>query len=133
MTNLEKLRTAALAVLLTATAVRAAEVKEEKHGYLRLVQDRFQPECEFLLKSDATGWSIDSLTAQGRSELALHAEYRVDGALMKATVTLGNGVHSKKATVEVTGAKARVTRANEKPQEFQIQKGVIVTSARDWT
>ena len=60
-----------------------------------------------------------------------NAKSDAENALRSSKVTLQNGKRS--AMVAVEKGTARVQRPGQKPQEFPVPAGVIVTSAPDWT
>jgi hypothetical protein len=94
--------------------------------YVRLTPRGVVPECRFVVRADAAGWSIESVTGS----LTVTARYGAGGMLVEAAAVLENG---PEARVSVAEGRVRVTRPDAEPQEFDAPEGVIVTSAPDWT
>ena len=97
--------------------------------YVRPVGDKYVTECTFALSRDKTGWSIMSQTGS----MQVEAKYDADDNLQNAKATLMSGKSSKSATVQVQDGKAKVERDAAEPQEFDVPKRTIVTSAPDWS
>jgi WD40 repeat protein/mono/diheme cytochrome c family protein len=117
-----------------AVASRADEVIVVPTAeYLRPTKDGFARECEFYQNSSKAGSDIKSITFRGATKLQVQASYAPDGALTTADVTLDDGKKPRQVVVEVAGSKASVRRDGQPTQEFTVPKGVIVTSAPDWT
>ena len=111
----------------------AQKAPADKVRYLRPSQNQFVTECEFVTRREHNGWTIESVTERGSTKLNLHSKYDRNDYLTAAQVTLTTGGKQEIATVEVTGGKAKVQRDVPDVQEFEVPKGVIVTSAPDWT
>jgi hypothetical protein len=101
--------------------------------YLRPAGGKWQTECTFTLRQEKTGATIESTTFRGQTRLTVRARY--DGAkrLIAAEVLLLGGAGKKVATVQAADGKAKVLRAGQSAQEFDVPSHVIVTSAPDWT
>ncbi len=93
----------------------------ERVRYMRITPKGPVLECTFRVRAD----SVESVTGR----LAVTARYDASGALLEAAAVLGD----RTAAVSVADGKSRVTRPDAEPQEFDAPKGVIVTSAPDWT
>jgi hypothetical protein len=102
----------------------------EQARYLRVTAKGTSTECTFALERTEAGWSIASAT--GRA-LTVTARYDAAGTLLAAEAASGTGDAKKTASVAVADGKARVQRPGLEAQEFEVPKGVIVTSAPDWT
>lgn len=93
----------------------------EAARYLRITPKGTAPECTFTVRPN----SIEAVTGR----LTVTSRYDGAGALLEAAAVLGE----RKATVAAADGKARVTRPDAEPQEFDTPPGIIVTSAPDWT
>lgn len=105
----------------------------EKIQYVRPSGQGYVPECTFSIGKSDQGRTIASVTGRGKSTLTVTARYDAMEALLEAEVVQVAGEDRKTATVGVSGGKATVKRAGKPDQEFDAPKGVIVTSAPDWT
>jgi hypothetical protein len=116
---------------------------KETARYLRMSKSGTSPECAFTIERDGRGWSIHSVTERGNTKMEVLSRYgnifaSKDHHLVEADVSLSVGKDKKTARVSVKeaasgGDKAIVVRDGQKPQEFDLPAGVIVTSAPDWT
>src|SRR5262245_29720007 len=122
-------------VLLCATVAAAPKEGEDKMRYLRLQADKTATECTFTVQRTDKGWSIASVTERGTTKMTVTARYDSQDALLGAEAVLTKGEQKMAARVTVTDGKARVTRDVDDSafREFEVPKGVIVTSAPDWT
>ena len=91
------------------------------------------PEYEATLRRDPSGWSFSAQTARGSTLLTLAAQYDNRDQLVNAEVQLMTGPQGQTARVEVRNGKALVQRQGKLAQEFAVARGVIVTSAPDWS
>jgi hypothetical protein len=105
----------------------------QKLRYLRPAGLQFVSECEFTLTRGENGSTIESVTQRGPVKLTVTARYDAKDLLRAAEVTLLMKDQKKTAAVSVVAGKARVLRDAQAAQEFDAPKGVIVTSAPDWT
>ena len=105
----------------------------ETARYLRPADKQFEVECEFKLTRSARGSAIESVTQRGKTKLTVVARYDRADLLLDAEVRLATGDEKKSAAVTVKAGKATVKRTGQPAQEFDVPKGVIVTSAPDWT
>jgi hypothetical protein len=81
-------------------------------------------ECVFRVER-GEGWTIESVTGP----LAVWSRYGADDALLEAeAVRAGKGVR-----VSTAEGEARIRRDGAPEQRFPAPRGVIVTSAPDWT
>ena len=101
--------------------------------YLKPSGKALVPECEFALRKTKSGSSIESVTSRGKTRLTVSARYDELDRLTGAEATLARDGEKKTVSVAVSEGKARVKRADQKAQEFEVPPGVIVTSAPDWT
>jgi hypothetical protein len=124
----------ALAVgFATTSGMQAQPAGPEKVRYLRPAKDQWVPECEFTIQKSDKGWSIVSVTERGKLKLTVTARYDPQHKLVGAEAVQVEGEKKTTATVEVKDGKAKVNREGLLAQEFEVPKGVIVTSAPDWT
>ena len=105
----------------------------DRLNYVRPSGKEFVPESEFTLRKTKTGSSIESVTGRGNTRLTVSAHYDEGDRLTGAAATLVRDDQKKAVTVVATAGKARVQRAEQQPQEFEVPPGIIVTSAPDWT
>jgi hypothetical protein len=106
---------------------------EERVRYLRLSPDKTAAECVFTLQRGDKSWSINSVTEPGSTKMTVTARYDAQDTLTKADATLTKGKKTVAARVEVVDGKAKVKRDGQDAQEFDVPRGVLVTSAPDWT
>lgn len=124
---------AALVILTTAPLGFGDEKQGEKVEYLRPAGKEFVRECIFRIQRGDAGWNIESVTGRGDTRLSVTARYDRQEQLTGAQATLTKGDQKSYAVVEVSNGKAKVKREGQDAQEFETPKGVIVTSAPDWT
>ncbi len=105
----------------------------EKVRYLRPAGATFAVECEFTLKKTKTGSSIESVTGRGKTKLIIAARYDSHDLLTSAEAILVRDDKKTAASVSVAAGKAKIQREGQAAQEFDVPRGVIVTSAPDWT
>jgi hypothetical protein len=118
---------------IAANFARGDEAPLENYRFVRPAGDKFVSECTFSIEKTKTGWSITSKTDRGKVKMEVEARYDARDHLLGARATLNADGNSKAATVTVKDGKATVKRDDEKPIEFDAPKGIIVTSAPDWT
>lgn len=119
--------------LLTSAIPLLATDTVEKARYLRPAGAKFETECEFTRTRTKTATAIESVTSRGKTKLTVTARYDDQDTLTAAEAILLEGDKKRIATVTVAGGKAMVKRDGQPAQEFDVPKGVIVTSAPDWT
>src|SRR5262249_39960473 len=119
--------------ILGALPLLGHEADRMQHVFVRSAGKSFVKECTISVKEDKTGWSVTSDTFRGDTPLSIGSRYDAQDRLTGATVTLTKGEGKASAKVEVNGDKAKIVRAGQPAQEFELQRGVIVTSAPDWT
>lgn len=119
--------------LILALLVVGNARADEAYRYVRPAGDKFVTECTFAIENTKTGWFITSKTDRGKTKMAVSARYDAEDRLLGASATLSADGANKAATVDVKDGKATVKREGEKPVEFDVPKGTIVTSAPDWT
>jgi poly(3-hydroxybutyrate) depolymerase len=107
--------------------------KQEKARYLRLLPDKAVDECQFTQQAGAKGWNITSVTQRGATRLIVTARYDPQDMLAVAAATLHKGEEMSAVRVQVAAGKATIRRDGKDPEELDIPKGTIVTSAPDWT
>ena len=101
--------------------------------YLRPAGKEFVTECTFTLTRTKLGASIESLTERGKTKMLVKSSHDDQDRLVTAEATLTLDGIKKTVMVVVTDATAKVRRSGLPDQEFDVPKGVIVTSAPDWT
>lgn len=105
----------------------------EKIRYVRPAAKGWATECTFTIDRGDSGWTIRGVTERGRTSLTVTARHDAEDQLLEAQASLVEGDRRKAVTVAVEGGKAKVKREGQEPQEFDAPKGVIITSAPDWT
>jgi hypothetical protein len=110
-----------------------ADDSGEKVRYLRVTSKETVSECTFALQRMKQGWSIDSVTKRGKTQLSLVTHYDAQDRLTAAMLTLSTGDQKRTCKVEVADGKARVLRDGKPAKELPVPARVIVTSAPDWT
>jgi hypothetical protein len=123
----------ASSVLLWLTSAALPKDSDEKVRYLRQLPDKTATECVFTLQRGDKGSSIVSVTERGTARMTVSAHYDTTDTLTSAEATLTKGEQTMTARVQVAGGKAKVMRDKQDAQEFEVPKGVIVTSAPDWS
>jgi hypothetical protein len=117
--------------------VRSQSPPEEKLRYVRPNQDQWVTECRFRLMAQPTGWSVESVTERNDSTLTLKASYDPNDVLTNVSVTLAKGEKKQAAGVDIgkgkRKGKVKIIPDGQEAQEFDVPRGVIVTSAPDWT
>lgn len=119
--------------LILALMVVGNARADEMYRYVRTAGDQFVTECAFSIKQEKAGWSIVSKTERGKTTMEVTARYDGEDRLISARAILSADGANKTATVDVKDGKATVKREGEKPIEFDVPKGTIVTSAPDWS
>jgi|ERR1043165_3148046 hypothetical protein len=105
----------------------------EKVVYLRPAGQQHLTECVFTVERDSKGWRIESVTQRGKGKMTVSAQYDERDTLGSVDASWLLDGQKKLVTVRVEGDKATVQREGTKAQPFDVPKGVIVTSAPDWT
>jgi hypothetical protein len=105
----------------------------EEVRYLRPAQKQFATECDFTITRVGKGSVTESVTCRGKTKMIVTARHDDKDALTAAEVVLWTDNQKKSAVVRMVGGKAKVEREGFPVQEFDSPKGVIVTSAPDWT
>ncbi len=115
----------AAAFLLLAGCHAPSSRPPEQVRYVRLARVDV-PECSFEVASTAAGWRITSVTGA----LTVEARYGPGDELLDARASLDAGAA---ASVVVAAGLARISRPGHPPQDFEVPKDVVVTSAPDWS
>lgn len=115
----------ALVLLLLAGCRAAGSTAPERVRYVRLTRVDL-PECSFEVAPTAAGWKITSVTGV----LTVEARYGADDELLEASAAMATGAA---AQVRCVDGRATVRRPGHPPQEFDVPKDVVVTSAPDWS
>lgn len=119
--------------LLGSLALGGATTTTETARYLRPAGTTYATECEFTLKRDKAGWSIESVTRRGATTMIVSARFDAKDVLISAAATLAGTNAKQSAQVRMNGGKAAVRREGKPALNFDVAAGVIVTSAPDWT
>lgn len=127
------MKLAALGVSVALLLGVAPQEESEEIRYLRVTPKGTRTECTFTIRRSDAGRTIKSVTERGRTVMTVSARYDGAGMLRDAEVTLKSGDPGKTVKAGVTDGKASVRREGQEAQEFDVPKGVIVTSAPDWT
>lgn len=101
--------------------------------YVRQSEDGYRPETKVRIEPVDGGYRVISRTQRGNLSLTLTARFDACDELKEATVTTVKGPQKLTASAHVADGKARVDRAGKDPVVFDCPRGVIVTSAPDWT
>lgn len=120
-------------VLAWVVCLAALQDEGETARYLRPSAKGKPTECTIKIQKSEKGWSIESVTGRGKSTLSVTARYDGAESLLEAAAVLATGEDRKECTVAVREGRATVRRHGKEAQEFDVPKGVIVTSAPDWT
>jgi hypothetical protein len=109
------------------------EADREEVRYTRPAGAMAATECTFRITRHGAGWTVLSRTERGDVKMEVEARYDAEDRLTaaRATLTARDGV--KAATVHVKDGRATVQRAGQRPAEFDVPRGTIVTSAPDWS
>ncbi|MBM3996729.1 MAG: hypothetical protein FJ303_21625 [Planctomycetes bacterium] len=104
----------------------------ETARYVRLGGKQAEFECEITHTKTKTGTTINSVTGRGAGKLTLTARYDAEDNLLSADAMRIIAGEKATATVTVKDGKAIVKRQTN-TETVDIAKGIIVTSAPDWT
>jgi hypothetical protein len=113
--------------------ISAVDEQAETARFLRPSGSDWASETEIELRETKDGLVIGSVTGGEMSKLKLVARFDSENRLVEATVTIERGDEKQTARVTVTDGKASVTRHNGEDTELDCPRGVLVTSAPDWT
>jgi hypothetical protein len=123
----------ALFCSLILLAAPPAQEKSETARYLRVTPKGIETECTFRTERDERGSTLESVTERGGSAMTVTARYDAADRLLSAEATVRTGERRRTVKVSVAEGKARVERSGADAQVFDAPRGVIVTSAPDWT
>ena len=101
--------------------------------FLRPSGSEFKKETEIHLRRSADSFVVTSVTERGQQKLTVTSRFDSKDVLLSAEVTIQRGKHRQSASVTVTDGTARVLRDGKKTDKLACPRGVIVTSAPDWT
>ena len=101
--------------------------------FLRVSGSEFVKETEIHLVRTDNRLVVTSITQRGEQTLTVTSRFDSNQELTSAKVTLRRGQHSQSAKVSVTDQTATVVREGNETSELVCPRGVIVTSAPDWT
>jgi hypothetical protein len=104
-----------------------------KLRYLRPAGEGWTNECLFTLGKKDGGWSIVSVTERDPLRLTLETLYGPENTLLTSKVTVRDKDKETAASVSVEQGVVRIQQRGRPRQEFAAPRGVIVTSAPDWT
>jgi hypothetical protein len=125
-----------LVLLIACVAVTGDPADDdaiEKSRYVRPSGKAFLFECEVTVKKSKSGSTVESVTERGKLKLIVTSRYDERDRLTAANAILVNDSKKSTATVTAADGKAKVQREGQAAQEFEVQPGLIVTSAPDWT
>jgi len=118
------------AVLAASLLVAGCTALPEHARYVRVLAKGTAPECEFTLRSGRDGWSIESVTNPARPAMTVTSRFDSADRLLEARAATGDG---REVRVKAGYGMARIERLGRETQDVDAPKGVIVTSAPDWT
>jgi hypothetical protein len=101
--------------------------------FLRPAGSEFKKETEIQLRRSTDSLVVTSVTQRGQEKLTVTSRFDSKDVLCSAEVTIQRGQHRQSASVTVTDGTARVLRDGKEAVELACPRGVIVTSAPDWT
>jgi hypothetical protein len=101
--------------------------------YVRPSGDTFATECEFVLARNKVGWTLTSTTYRSGLRMEVVSRYDPEDRLIGAKAVLTARDNARTATVTVKDGKAIVRREGQESRDFDTPKGIIVTSAPDWS
>lgn len=110
-----------------------ADSAHETVRYMRPAGNRFAIECQFVIARNDAGWTITSATDRGALRMQVVTRYDAEDRPITAKALLTTGGVAQTATVEVKDGKAMIRREGQEPQQFNVPKGTIITSAPDWS
>lgn len=131
---MSRLTLALIILLMSDTVVPGQPLPTGKLRYLRAAGDGWATECTFTIAKKGAGWSIAGVTDRGKLKLTLETRYRPNDVLEASVLTVLNG--DKRLTAIAACLKEGVARVQlpEQPLKMvDVPRGVIVTSAPDWT
>ena len=101
--------------------------------FLRPSGSEFKKETEIHLRRSVDSFVVTSVTERGQQKLTVTSRFDSKDLLRSAEVTIQQGKHRQSASVTVSDGTARVLRDGKEVDELVCPRGVIVTSAPDWT
>lgn len=104
----------------------------EKACYVRLPTKPLVDECEISLTKTAKGTTIESVNGPGAKKLIVTARYDAEDNLLGAEAVL-TGDDKKSVTVTVMDGTLTIKQTGKPTATANSAKGIIVTSAPDWT
>lgn len=131
---MSRLTLASITLLMSEAVVAAQPLPTGKLRYLRPAGDGWVQECQFTIAKKGDGWSIDSVTERGSLKLSLFTRYRPKDVLEASILTVKNGDKESSAIAAcLKEGVARVQLPEQPLNMVDVPRGVIVTSAPDWT
>ncbi|MCI0682626.1 MAG: hypothetical protein L0Y71_11020 [Gemmataceae bacterium] len=131
---MSRLSLAWIALFLSEATVASQPLPPGKLRYLRPAGAGWTNECLFTISKKGAGWSIDSVTERGSLKLSLLTRYRPDDVLEASILTVRNGAKESMAIAACLKEGVARVQLPEKPLKMvDVPRGVIVTSAPDWT
>lgn len=123
-----------VAVFLSQAPLAAQPLPVGKLRYLRPAGDSWATECVFTIAKKGEGWSIAGATERGALKLTLETRYRPKDVLEASVLTVRNGDKESLAIAAcLQEGVARVQLPEQPLKMLDVPRGVIVTSAPDWT
>lgn len=123
----------AFSLILYASYSFAADEQSRTIRYNRPAGSQYVREFKLTRKPYAEGHSISSVTRRGQTHLSLVSEFDTAGHLRSAKVAIDSGTKRQTAQAHSEGTSVTVKRANGLIDVLDCPRGVIVTSAPDWT
>ena len=121
-------------VFLSQAPLAAQPLPVGKLRYLRPAGDSWATDCVFTIAKKGEGWSIAGATERGALKLTLETRYRPKDVLEASVLTVRNGDKESLAIAAcLQEGVARVQLPEQPLKMVDVPRGVIVTSAPDWT
>lgn len=126
-----------MSLLANASFAEPKENRDSKKSqvftYVRPSEDGYRPETKVRIEPVDGGYRVISRTQRDTLSLTITAHFGDHDELKQATVTTVKGSQKRTASAHVTNGKARVDRSGKDPVVLECPRGVMVTSAPDWT
>ena len=122
-----------IAVVIFNESSAAQPLPAGKLRYLHPAGNGWTNECLFTIAKRENGWSIASITERGQVRLTLETSYGPKDRLATSVLTLRNGDKESVAIATAKGSVAQVQLPEQPLKKLDVPRGVIVTSAPDWT